>query len=152
MDLNSEVPNFTAQSQQGEVCLSALRGQYVVLYFYPRDSTPGCTTEAQAFRDSLPAFSDANAVILGVSRDSLKSHQRFSEKQELNFALLSDEDEAICLAYDVMKMKNMYGKQARGVERSTFLINPEGKLVALWRKVRVKGHVQEVLTTLNAQS
>ncbi|MDQ6962106.1 MAG: peroxiredoxin [Mariprofundaceae bacterium] len=151
MELNREAPNFKAQSQQGEICLSALRGQYVVLYFYPRDNTSGCTTEAQEFRDAKQDFADANAVILGVSRDSLKSHQGFSEKQELNFALLSDEDEAICLAYDVMKMKNMYGKQARGVERSTFLIDPEGKVVALWRKVRVKEHVQEVLTTLNAQ-
>ncbi len=128
--------------------LSDLRGRWVVLYFYPRDNTPGCTTESCGFRDALPDFSAADAAIVGVSRDSLKSHQRFSEKQDLNFPLISDSDEALCRAFDVIQIKKLYGKESPGVERSTFIIDPDGRIAHAWRKVRVKGHVAEVLDTL----
>jgi len=150
MEIGDFAPDFNAASPEGDIQLSALQGKFVVLYFYPRDNTSGCTTEAQGFRDLHQAFSDANAVILGVSRDSVKSHQNFCEKQSLPFSLLSDPEEILCKAYDVMQLKNMYGKKLLGVERSTFLIDPEGKLVAIWRKVRVKGHVDAVLEALNA--
>ncbi|MDX8389783.1 MAG: peroxiredoxin [Mariprofundaceae bacterium] len=133
---------------EGSMKLASLREQWVILYFYPKDSTPGCTTESCEFRDALPDFSAANAVIVGVSRDSVKSHANFAEKQSLPFTLLADTDEALCTAFDVMQMKNMYGKQLRGVERSTFVINPDGKVVELWRKVKVKGHVDIVLNRL----
>lgn len=133
---------------EGTLKLSDLRGQWVILYFYPKDSTPGCTTESCDFRDALPDFSSANARVIGVSRDSLKSHQRFAEKQGLNFPLLSDAEEKLCRAFDVIQLKKLYGKESLGVERSTFLIDPEGVIRRAWRKVRVKGHVQEVLDTL----
>jgi peroxiredoxin Q/BCP len=116
-----------------------------VLYFYPRDNTPGCTTEAQGFRDAIADFEKQGVRIIGVSRDSMSSHQRFIEKQSLPFALISDPDETLCELFGVMKMKNMYGKQVRGIERSTFLVNAEGKLVQEWRGLRVPGHVQNVL-------
>jgi len=133
---------------EGTVKLSDLRGQWVILYFYPKDSTPGCTTEACGFRDTQSDFSGLNAAIVGVSRDSVASHQRFAEKQALPFQLISDADESLCKAFDVIQMKNMYGKQVRGIERSTFIINPEGVIAHTWRKVRVKGHVEDVLQTL----
>lgn len=133
---------------EGTVKLSDLRGQWVILYFYPKDSTPGCTTEACGFRDAQSDFSGLNAAIVGVSRDSVASHQRFAEKQALPFQLISDADESLCKAFDVIQMKNMYGKQVRGIERSTFIINPEGVIAHTWRKVRVKGHVEDVLQTL----
>jgi len=120
----------------------------VILYFYPRDNTPGCTTESCEFRDTESDFSGVNALIVGVSRDSLASHQRFAEKQNLPFRLMSDADELLCKAFDVIRMKNMYGKQVRGIERSTFIINPEGIVAHAWRKVRVKGHVEDVLNKL----
>ncbi len=132
----------------GEVHLSGLRGKYVVLYFYPKDNTPGCTTESCDFRDHHADFETAGAVVLGISRDSLKSHQRFAEKFGLPFRLLSDSEETACTAYDVIKMKNMYGRQVRGIERSTFLIGPDGRIVRIWRKVKVRGHVGEVLAAL----
>jgi len=150
MDIGSPAPAFTRPSQQGDISLAALRGKFVVLFFYPRDNTSGCTIEAQGFRDFHQQFMDANAVILGASRDSVKSHQGFCDKQNLPFALLSDEDESLCKTYDVFKLKNMYGKQLFGIERSTFLIDPQGNIAAVWRKVKVKGHVDEVLQTLNA--
>ncbi|MDX8391339.1 MAG: peroxiredoxin [Mariprofundaceae bacterium] len=133
---------------QGALKLSDLRGRWVVLYFYPKDSTPGCTTESCEFRDALPDFSSADAAIVGVSRDSLASHQRFADKQSLPFQLISDADELLCTAFDVIQMKNMYGKQVRGIERATFLIDPEGVVREAWRKVRVKEHVAAVLLRL----
>lgn len=124
------------------------RGKIVVLYFYPKDSTPGCTNESREFAANKAAFDAAGAVILGVSRDSVKSHENFRTKQELPFDLLSDADEQLCEAFDVIKMKNMYGKQVRGIERSTFLIDEQGVLRREWRKVKVPGHVDEVLAAV----
>ena len=132
----------------GRLRLADLRGRWVALYFYPKDNTPGCTNEARDFRDAAADFEALDAVILGVSRDSIASHQRFAEKHELPFQLLSDPDETLCQAFDVIRMKNMYGRQVRGIERSTFLIDPEGVVRHAWRKVRVKGHVAEVLEKL----
>jgi peroxiredoxin Q/BCP len=133
---------------EGSLKLQDLLGKWVILYFYPKDSTPGCTTESCEFRDALPDFSSADAVIVGVSRDSVKSHTRFTEKQSLNFPLISDPDELLCKAFDVMQIKKNYGKEYLGVERSTFIINPEGDVAYAWRKVRVKEHVATVLETL----
>jgi len=133
---------------EGKLKLSDLRGQWVILYFYPRDNTPGCTVESCEFRDAESDFSGVDTLIVGVSRDSLASHQRFAEKQQLPFQLISDADELLCKAFNVIRMKNMYGKQVRGIERSTFIINPEGVIAHAWRKVRVKGHVEDVLNTL----
>ncbi len=125
-------------------------GEKVVLYFYPKDNTPGCTTEGQAFRDHYAQFRKAGALVVGVSRDSMKSHESFKAKMGFPFDLLSDTDETLCSQFDVVKMKNMYGKQVRGIERSTFLIDGDGKLVREWRKVKVEGHVQEVLDAVKA--
>lgn len=125
--------------------LSDFKGKNIVLYFYPKDSTPGCTLEGQDFRDSKRKFSAINTVILGVSRDSIKSHENFKSKQSFSFDLLSDPDEKLCKQFDVIKEKNMYGKKVIGIERSTFLIDEDGILVKEWRKVKVKGHVGEVL-------
>ena len=125
--------------------LSDFKGKNIVLYFYPKDSTPGCTLEGQDFRDGKRKFSAINTVILGVSRDSIKSHENFKSKQSFSFDLLSDPDEKLCKQFDVIKEKNMYGKKVIGIERSTFLIDEDGILVKEWRKVKVKGHVEEVL-------
>ena len=142
-------PDFTLPATGGqEITLSALRGRPVVLYFYPKDNTPGCTNEAIAFRDLTPEFSALGAVILGVSRDSVKSHENFKAKYQLPFELVSDPDEIACTAYDVIKNKTMYGKPVRGIERSTFLIGPDGRILHLWRGVKVDGHAQEVLAAL----
>lgn len=144
--LGQPAPDFSAPATSGKtVRLADLGGRYVVLYFYPKDSTPGCTQEGQDFRDLYPEFQAAGAEILGVSRDSLKSHENFKCKQEFPFELLSDADEALCGLFDVIRMKNMYGKEVRGIERSTFLIDPKGLLTAEWRKVSVKGHAAAVL-------
>ena len=123
-------------------------GKNLVVYFYPKDSTPGCTLEGQDFRDNFKKFKKLNTAILGVSRDSVKSHNNFKEKQSFPFELLSDPDEKMCKAFDVMKMKSMYGKQYIGVDRSTFLINDKGIVVKEWRSVKVKGHVDEVLSAV----
>ena len=128
--------------------LSDFRGKNIVLYFYPKDNTPGCTLEGQDFRDNKRKFSARNTVILGVSRDSVKSHENFKSKQSFSFDLLSDPDEKLCKQFDVIKKKNMYGKKVIGIERSTFLIDEKGVLVKEWRKVKVKGHVEEVLDEL----
>jgi peroxiredoxin Q/BCP len=128
-----------------KIKLSELKSKKVVLYFYPKDSTPGCTLEGQDFRDNIRKFSSRKTIILGVSRDSLKSHDNFKEKQCFPFDLLSDEDEKLCKQFDVIKEKNMYGKKVMGIERSTFLIDEKGILRAEWRKVKVDGHVAEVL-------
>jgi len=123
-------------------------GSWVIVYFYPKDMTSGCTTESCEFRDTLPDFSAANAKIIGVSRDSLKSHANFTEKESLNFPLISDEDEAFCKAFDVIQEKMNYGKKYMGIERSTFIINPEGVVAEAWRGVKVPGHVDAVLARL----
>lgn len=128
--------------------LSDYRGKKVVLYFYPRDSTPGCTTESINFTEQFDAFTNANCVIFGISRDSLKSHEKFKAKFEMPFDLISDENEHICNLFEVMKEKNMYGKKYMGIERSTFVFDEEGKLTHEWRKVKVPGHVDEVLATI----
>ncbi len=144
--IGKKVKNFKLPATGDKtVSLSDFRCKNVVLYFYPKDSTPGCTTEAGDFRDAKGRFTRANAVILGVSRDSIKSHENFKAKQKLSFDLLSDADEELCQYFDVIKMKNMYGKKVRGIERSTFLIDGKGILRQEWRKVKVKGHVEEVL-------
>ncbi len=135
----------TGPEKDHKVRLSKLKGQNVVLYFYPRDATPGCTTESQNFRDAHKAFDKANTVILGISQDSIKSHEKFHSKQALNFDLLSDESGDVCTKYGVLKLKKMYGKEFTGIERSTFLIDAKGILRAEWRKVKVPGHVDEVL-------
>ena len=129
VELNKTVPDFTVASTAGDISLKDYRGKTVVLYFYPKDSTPGCTTQGANFRDNYPAFQKANAVVLGVSRDSLRSHENFKGKMEFPFELLSDGDEALCTQFDVIKMKSMYGKKVRGIERSTFVIDAKGKLV-----------------------
>lgn len=154
IELNQAVPDFMAETtgEATPISLSSLRGQQVVLYFYPKDDTPGCTLEAQDFRDHMAAFTKANTVILGISRDSIKSHDKFKCKYELPFELLSDADETLCQCFGVLKEKNMYGKKVIGIERSTFLIDKEGILRAEWRGVKVPDHVLEVLAkakTLN---
>jgi len=144
--LDQPIPEFTLPATgEQKITLSALRGKHVILYFYPKDSTPGCTLEGQAFRDLHPKFTREQAVVFGVSRDSIKSHERFKDKQGFPFELLSDEDESLCTAFEVIKMKNMYGKQVRGIERSTFLIDKSGVLRREWRKVKVDGHAETVL-------
>jgi thioredoxin-dependent peroxiredoxin len=146
VSLNKKVPDFSATATSNvTVRLKDLKGKKLVLYFYPRDSTPGCTTEGQDFRDAIKDFSVANTVIFGVSKDSLKSHENFRNKQSFPFELISDEDGSLCRLFDVLKMKSMYGKQFEGIERSTFLIDDTGKLRHEWRKVKVPGHVAEVL-------
>mgnify|MGYP001388654013 FL=1 len=128
--------------------LSDYKGQNVVIYFYPRDNTPGCTSEGEDFRDNYKKFKKKNTQIFGVSKDTIKSHEGFKDKFKFPFDLISDSDEKICKIFDVIKEKSMYGKKYMGIERSTFLINEEGKLVKEWRKVKVKGHVEEVLSFL----
>ncbi|WP_019021384.1 MULTISPECIES: peroxiredoxin [unclassified Thioalkalivibrio] len=135
-----------------ELALEDFRGRMVVLYFYPKDNTPGCTNESRDFAERLADYEAAGAVILGCSRDSVKSHENFRSKQELPFDLLSDADERLCEAFDVIGMKNMYGKQVRGIERSTFLIDADGVLRREWRKVKVPGHVDEVLAAVRELS
>jgi peroxiredoxin Q/BCP len=132
--------------------LSEFSGQWLGLYFYPKDNTPGCTLEAQDFRDRAPQFEAANALILGVSRDTLRSHQNFADKHCLPFPLISDPDEALCQAFGVIREKNMYGRKVMGIERSTFLIDPQQRIVQAWRKVRVPGHAEAVLAALHEQS
>ncbi|NQD96120.1 peroxiredoxin [Pseudomonas sp. CrR25] len=149
--LDTPVTDFQGQATSGQlVQLSALQGQQVVLYFYPKDSTPGCTTEGQGFRDQYPAFRAANTVVFGVSRDGLKSHENFKSKQAFPFELISDKDEAICQLFAVIKLKKLYGKEYLGVDRSTFLIDQHGVLRQEWRGVKVPGHVDAVLAAAQA--
>lgn len=146
LTLDHSVTNFSLPSTGDKsFSLSSIAGKKLVIYFYPKDNTPGCTTEGQDFRDNFKVFSDLNCMIVGVSRDSLKSHESFKEKMQFPFELLSDEDETVCKLFDVIKMKNMYGKQVRGIERSTFVLDSGGVLRKEWRKVKVPGHVLEVL-------
>ena len=136
------------ESTQGPISLDDFNGKKVVLYFYPKDSTSGCTLEAENFRDKLADFKKQNTVVLGVSRDSLKSHQKFIDNIEINFTLISDPDEVLCNKFDVMKEKSMYGRKYMGIERSTFLINERGDITKEWRKVKVPGHVDDVLAAI----
>lgn len=149
--VGKKVPAFAVDAT-GDLKIRSrdLRGSNVVLYFYPKDSTSGCTLEGQDFRDNHTRFRRANTVILGVSRDSIASHERFKTKQSFPFELLADTDETLCQLFDVIKQKNMYGRKVRGIERSTFLIDKEGVLRKEWRKVKVAGHVQEVLAAVKA--
>ena len=149
--LDQAVPDFQAQATSGQaLSLAGLKGQQVVLYFYPKDSTPGCTTESQQFRDLHPEFLAADTIVLGISRDSLKSHENFKAKQGFTFELISDKDETLCQLFDVIKLKKLYGKEYLGVDRSTFLIDAEGVLRREWRAVKVPGHVNEVLQAAQA--
>jgi peroxiredoxin Q/BCP len=139
-------PKFKADATSSlTISNETYKNKNVVIYFYPKDSTPGCTTEGQEFRDSYKKFKKLNVEILGVSRESIKSHESFKSKQNFPFELLSDPDEKVCKAFDVMKLKSMYGREYMGVDRSTFIVNAEGKVLREWRSVKVKGHVQEVL-------
>ena len=143
------MPDFLGRNEKGEVIsMSAFNGKKVVLYFYPKDMTPGCTTQACDFRDRYEDFSDVNAVILGISMDDASKHTKFIDKHGLPFSLLVDTDHRIAEAYGVWVLKKMYGKEYMGIERSTFLINEEGVVVKEWRKVRVKNHIEDVLTFL----
>ncbi len=143
---DKKIKNFCLPATGNKnICLEDLHGKNIVLYFYPKDSTPGCTTEGQNFRDAKAAFDQHNAIILGLSRDSIKRHENFKAKQGFNFDLLADEDETVCEQFDVIKLKKLYGKEHMGIERSTFLIDSNGVLQQEWRKVKVDGHVDEVL-------
>ena len=151
LEIGAKAPAITAKNQKGEtIKLSDFLGKKVILYFYPKDNTPGCTTESQNFRDLYQEFLDAKCLVFGISRDSLKSHESFRTKQTLPFPLISDSDEALCNLFGVIKMKNMYGKQVRGIERSTFLIDARGTLVQEWRGVKVANHASEVLQSARA--
>lgn len=147
-----KAPEFSLKNEQGNtVTLENYKGKYVVLYFYPKDMTPGCTTEACDFRDAFAEFSDLNAVILGVSADDANKHTKFIEKYGLPFSLLVDADHTVSESYNVWVLKKMYGKEYMGIERSTFLINPEGVIVKEWRKVKVKQHIEEVLNSIRQE-
>lgn len=147
--IGQKIPNFTLPATANkDISLSDFKGKNVLLYFYPRDNTPGCTREGLAFNENHNKFKRQKTVILGVSRDSVRSHENFKTKQGFNFDLLSDKDEKLCTLFNVIKMKNMYGKQVRGIERSTFLIDAQGKLRKEWRKVKVDGHADEVLAAV----
>ncbi|ADJ27564.1 peroxiredoxin [Nitrosococcus watsonii] len=147
--IGKAVPDFELPATSGQtIKLSQLQGQNVVLYFYPKDDTPGCTQEGQDFRDLHSAFKRLNAVILGISRDTLTSHEAFKAQQHFPFELLSDKDEKVCRLFDVIKPKKMFGKDVKGIERSTFLIDQEGILRKEWRKVKVEDHAAEVLATV----
>lgn len=149
--LNKMVPEFSATMTGDQTFdLAHYKGKKIVLFFYPKDNTPGCTTESINFRDLYAEFQQAGAVIFGISRDSLRSHEGFKAKLDMPFDLISDPQETVCLMFNVMKMKNMYGKQSRGVERSTFIIDGSGRLVKEWRGLKVPGHVDEVLEFVKA--
>ncbi|MFA6902343.1 MAG: peroxiredoxin [Gallionellaceae bacterium] len=142
----TEVADFTLPATDGaNFQLHATRGKSLVIFFYPKDNTPGCTTESQQFRDLYDEFRKANCEVVGISRDSIKSHENFKAKFSLPYALLSDSEEKVCEQFAVMKLKNMYGKQVRGIERSTFVLDAAGKLVKEWRGLKADGHAQQVL-------
>lgn len=148
--LGNAIPDFEISSTGDKtVKLSDYQGHYLIIYFYPKDNTPGCILEGQSFRDNIEKFTALNTVIVGVSRDSVRIHEGFKCKQQFPFDLLSDADEKLCELFDVIKLKNMYGKQVRGIERSTFLVDPQGLLVREWRKVKVKDHCEQVLQALH---
>jgi peroxiredoxin Q/BCP len=144
-EIGSTAPDFCLPNQDDiEICLRDLRGKWIVLYFYPKDSTPGCTTEACEFSEAAPDFSDLDAIIIGVSADSTKRHRNFIEKQSLNITLLSDEETLMMQNYGVWQLKKNYGKEYMGIVRTTLIIDPQGVVKALWEKVKVKGHVEAV--------
>lgn len=150
VDIGVKAPDFTLPANNGEeVSLSNYRGRKVVLYFYPKDMTPGCTTEACDFRDSYEKFINAGATILGISPDPIQKHQKFVEKYNLPFILLSDETTEVAKLYDVWKLKKNFGKEYMGIERTTFLINEDGMIEKVWQKVRVKNHVEDVFSVLH---
>ncbi|OLS34280.1 thioredoxin-dependent thiol peroxidase [Alkalihalophilus pseudofirmus] len=152
IEIGQVAPDFTLEASSGEqVSLSQFRGKNVVLYFYPKDMTPGCTTQACDFRDRVESFESLDTVILGVSPDPLARHEKFIEKYDLPFLLLADEDNAVAELFDVWKLKKNFGKEYMGIERSTFVIDKEGKIVKEWRKVRVKDHVEEALTFIKEE-
>jgi peroxiredoxin Q/BCP len=149
LSIGKKVPPFALSATGSKIIqLSELKGKNIVLYFYPKDSTPGCTLEGQDFRDNIDKFNSHNSIILGISRDNLSSHEKFKQQQCFPFDLLSDEDETLCNLFDVIKEKNMYGKKVLGIERSTFLIDEKGVLYKEWRKVKVKNHVNDILEVL----
>lgn len=149
IEIGKKAPEFTLANQdEVEISLRDLKGKWLVLYFYPKDNTPGCTTEACDFTDAMPEFEDLDAVILGVSPDSPKKHRNFIEKKSLEITLLSDEEKEASKAYGVWQLKKMYGREYMGIQRSTFIIDPKGEVAAKWDKVRVKGHVDEVKARL----
>ncbi|MGL4426749.1 MAG: peroxiredoxin [Alphaproteobacteria bacterium] len=151
LSIGSQAPDFNLVFSATEsVALSTLRGKHVVLYFYPKDDTPGCTQESCDFRDALPAFESKEAVIVGISPDGLESHEKFKSKYQLPFWLAADEGAEVCQLYGVWKEKNLYGKKSMGVERTTFLIDPQGIILRIWPKVKVEGHAQEVLGALKS--
>jgi peroxiredoxin Q/BCP len=149
IEINEKAPQFCIPNQDDvEICLKDIAGKWIVLYFYPKDNTPGCTTEACEFTEAQPDFEGLDAIILGVSPDSAKKHKNFIEKKELGITLLSDEEKEVCEAYGVWQLKKNYGKEYMGVVRTTYLINPKGEVAARWDKVRVKGHVEAVKAKL----
>lgn len=151
LEIGDTVPNFSISATSDKtICLHDLKGKKVVIYFYPKDSTPGCTIESCGFRDRYEDFQKANTVVLGVSRDSVSSHEKFKAKRDLPFELLSDENETLCKLFDVLKEKSLFGKKYKAVERSTFLIDEKGVLQKVWRKVKIIGHVKAVLDAVKA--
>ncbi len=146
--IGEKIPSFTGKTNQGDWNLEDYRGKKVVIYFYPRDNTPGCTTESNEFNANIQQFAEKNAVIVGISNDSLAKHQKFSDKFGFAFPLIADEDKTISEMFGVYQLKKFMGKESMGIVRSTFVVDEEGKLLTEWRKVRVKGHVEEVLQTL----
>lgn len=151
LDVGAPAPDFTLPTDgNGSITLSALTGKPVVLYFYPKDDTSGCTAEACQFRDMQPDFSGVDAVVIGLSKDSVASHDKFKKKYELSFTLASDTDGAVCEAYGVWVEKSMYGKKYMGIERATYLIDRDGKIAKVWRKVKVPGHGADVLKAVKA--
>ena len=150
INLNDKVPNFELEGTSNLAFnLKNFLGKYIIIYFYPKDSTPGCTNEGIDFTENINKFKKLNVEIFGISRDSLKSHENFKKKYNFPFELLSDHEESASTLFNVIKMKNMYGKKVRGIERSTFLINPEGTLIHEWRGVKVNGHINEILELLS---
>ena len=149
MNDKTKAPSFLGLIDESEhLSLEDFKGKYLVIYFYPKDKTSGCTVESQNFRDYMKKFKSKNCAVVGVSRDSIKSHKSFQEKESLNFPLISDPDEKMCNAYGVMKEKSMYGRKYMGIERSTFLIDPDGMIIKEWRGVKVPGHVENVYQAL----
>jgi peroxiredoxin Q/BCP len=146
LEVGQAVPDFSANATSDTIYTNtSIQGKNAVIYFYPKDNTPGCTTEGQDFRDAISEFNDCNTVIIGVSRDSMRTHENYKKKHEFPFELISDPDEHFCKIFDVIKLKKLYGKEYMGIERSTFLIDAQGILKQEWRKVKVKEHVKAVL-------
>ena len=153
LSIGDTAPDFTLPTDgNGEITLSSLKGQKIVIFFYPKDDTPGCTKEACGFSEALPAYNKLNTTVIGISKDTVKKHDKFKAKYNLAFPLASDEDGKVCETYGVFKEKSMYGKTFMGIERSTFLIDEDGKIEALWRKVKVPGHVDAVQAQLEGKA